>query len=174
MIKIIMFWESVSKISNNAIGINVNTNPKTIDKSVDKLFLTTFVGSSQSKFGKFKFMYVPPKAKTQVNSRHGVKIIKNCKIEKPKHKLRIISLININGATKIMWVRAFDSNSWLSFIGLDFKIQKCLPSIEIEDDAMFAVATRPQNTIDNIKGRLFKLKKPLNKLFNSLSPAKHK
>ncbi len=138
--------ESVT-LSNNKIIISgrseiIKENIMVI--STDKLCFTTFVSSSQSRFGNQMFISSPPYAITAVNKSGSVVIIIKLVNGNDSESVQIIADINIAGNIMLMCKSAFALSSWSSSIGEDLIIQRLWLSSDIEqlDITVDAVITQ--------------------------------
>ena len=112
--------------------------------STDKLCFTTFVSSSQSRFGNQMFISSPPYAITAVNKSGSVVIIIKLVNGNDSESVQIIADINIAGNIMLMCKSAFALSSWSSSIGEDLIIQRLWLSSDIEqlDITVDAVITQ--------------------------------
>ena len=138
--------ESVT-LSNNKIIISgsseiIKENIMVI--STDKLCFTTFVSSSQSRFGNQMFISSPPYAITAVNKSGSVAIIIKLVNGNDSESVQIIADINIAGDIMLICKSAFALIKWISSIGDDFIIQRLWLSSDIEqlDITVDAVITQ--------------------------------
>ena len=105
--------ESVT-LSNNKIiisGSSDTINENIIVINTDKLCFTTFVSSSQSRFGNQMFISNPPYAITAVNKSGSVAIIIKLVNGNDSESVQIIADINIAGNIMLMCKSAFALSS---------------------------------------------------------------
>ena len=138
--------ESVT-LSNNKIIISgsseiIKENIMVI--STDKLCFTTFVSSSQSRFGNMMFISNPPYAINVVSKSGRVVIIIKLVNGNDSESVQIIADINIAGNIMLMCKSAFALSSCSSSIGEDLIIQRLWLSSDIEqlDITVDAVITQ--------------------------------
>lgn len=95
----------INKLSNNKYnpnGISATTIPIIVVKSTAMLCLTTVTSSSQSNFGKNKFINTPPNAIIAINNVGNTNIIKQFINDNLKNMLIIIEEIKVVGKTIII------------------------------------------------------------------------
>ena len=143
-----------SKIRFIIKGSIARTIPSIIERSAERLCLTTWTSSVQLSFGSHKLIRSPPKERVMFK-RIGMKqMVANCAKVSGKTKSKRREESKIIGETKNMFKLAFAKNKVFSLIGVEDKIQMFFPSRENEEQLISVKADKLQNIIGSIDVKL--------------------